>query len=246
MFPPVSCANWSSPCSLAAPPAGCRKNLRGRLHWQSGCPAEACRRLWNDPDAWMQSGEPLKMGGRCTVVRVDSAGGPLVVKRFNHRHRWHAARHALATSRAKSAWRLGHRLRAEGVLTPEPLAWREERWGPLRGRSYLVTPWLPGEQLLDYVWAHGHNERALSAVAEAFAAVWHHLGRLRCTHGDMKAINFLVVGKQLWVIDLDGTRFHHSQRSFLAARRRDRARFLRDWASLPAARTLFEHATERL
>ncbi|WP_374324129.1 lipopolysaccharide kinase InaA family protein [Azonexus sp.] len=178
------------------------------------------------PDQAIEQGRRLKSGATCTVAALAMDGGPLVVKRYNRKNWRHALSRAWRPSRAWHSWREAHRLAFYGIATPKPLALLEERWGPLRGRAFLVTEFCPGVSLADALLPERVPEPALAQSLEVFFAV---LCRLRITHGDLKATNLLWHEGQLWAIDLDAMTQHRSASAFRRAWRRDRARFLRNW-----------------
>jgi tRNA A-37 threonylcarbamoyl transferase component Bud32 len=166
-----------------------------------------------------------------------------VIKRYNLKNARHALSRLWRPSRGWHSWREGHRLRLFGIATPAPLALIEERWGPLRGRAWLVTEYCLGDNLLIHLDA---DREPPAAEGEALRTLFATLHRTRISHGDLKATNLLWDDGALKVIDLDAMRQHRSARPHARAWRRDRARLLRNWpqdsalfrwldANLPAA-----------
>ena len=188
--------------------------------------------LLADPDAAMAGGNMLKDGGTCTVVRIDLDGLPVVVKRYNLKNSRHAISRAWRPSRAWHSWIEAQRLMYYGIATPRPLAVVEGRFGPLRGRAYLVTAASDGRSLLN-AWSADRlpPEDERTALLALLAA----LRRFRIGHGDMKASNFLVGGGRIELIDLDAASQFGSDWRYPRAWRRDRARLLANW---PAASPL--------
>jgi tRNA A-37 threonylcarbamoyl transferase component Bud32 len=187
---------------------------------------ESLSALLDAPDAAIARGDLFKDGGTCTVARVDVGGRALVVKRYNLKNPLHALSRCWRPSRAWHSWLAGHRLAFLGISTPAPLALIEERAGPLRRRAFLVTEFCPGDDLLRHLAPEREPEAAEAAAITAFFDL---LFRLRITHGDMKAKNFLWHNERLVVIDLDSMIQHNSATAFARAWRCDRARFLRNW-----------------
>jgi tRNA A-37 threonylcarbamoyl transferase component Bud32 len=187
---------------------------------------ETLQSLLLDPDAAMTRGQLLKDGGTCTVARVTSNERQLVVKRYNIKHWRHALSRAWRPSRAWHSWREAHRLAFHGIATPQPLAMIEERFGPLRGRAFLVTAHCAGRSLVDSLDPDNEPDPVLGmAIKRLFEA----LCELRITHGDLKASNLLWQDDEIFLIDLDAMVQHRAQSTFAAAWRRDRARFVRNW-----------------
>ena len=186
----------------------------------------ALKELLEYPDAAMEKGRMLKDGNTCTVVCVDVGERALVVKRYNLKSFRHALSRFWRPSRAWHSWVAGHRLAFFGIPTPAPLAMLEERVGPLRRRAFLVTDYCPGESLMQRL-SPDHEPDA--EMAAALISLFEQFFRLKITHGDMKATNFLWHDGRIIVIDLDAMVRHDSHTAFVRDWRRDRARFLRNW-----------------
>ena len=187
---------------------------------------EGLAALLEDPDRFIAQGQLLKDGNTCTVARVEGDGRALVVKRYNLKGFRHALSRFWRPSRAWHSWVAGHRLAFYGICTPAPLAMLEERVGPLRRRAFLVTEFCPGESLMERLSSDREpDEMEGKAIKDFFGTLF----RLKISHGDMKATNFLWHGGCLEVIDLDAMVRHQSHSAFVRDWRRDRERFLRNW-----------------
>jgi len=182
--------------------------------------------LLAQPDAAIDAGRRLKSGATCTVAASEVESLPVVIKRYNLKHWRHALSRVWRPSRAWHSWREAHRLAFYGIATPPPLAVLEERWGPLRGRAFLVTGFCPGLALIDCLQSDCVPDAEL---ARAIPALFEALARLRITHGDLKASNLLWHAGALQLIDLDAMTQHRSESAFRRAWRRDRMRLLRNW-----------------
>lgn len=199
------------------------------------------------PDAAIAAGHRFKDGGAATVARVEQGGETLLVKRYNIKNLLHWLKRFWRPSRAWHSWREGHRLAFLGIATPRPLAVVEHRWLGLRGRAYLITEYLPGQDIIARfrdAQADAANqglppEAELEALDRLFAA----LIRERISHGDLKGHNLFWQNGHWSLIDLDAVRQHGSERGFARAYARDRERFLRNW---PADSALYRHLDERL
>ncbi len=200
--------------------------------------------LLADLDRQAEAGHIYKTGGAATVARVEVAGRPLVVKRYNIKSLAHWCKRFWRPSRAWHSWREGHRLQMLGIATPQPLAVVERRWCWLRGAAYLITEYCDGQDIIarfrDYLQATP-AEPELIALDRLFAA----LLRERISHGDLKGHNLFWDDKRgAWsLIDLDAMQQHRSARRFARAYARDRARFLRNW---PADSALYQLLDQRL
>jgi len=199
------------------------------------------------PDAAVAQGQALKRGGTASVARVDLAGRPLVVKRYNIKGLGHWLKRCWRPSRAWHSWREGNRLAFLGIATPQPLAVLEWRCCWLRGRAYLITDYAAGQDIIARFapcleareGTAAPPAAELAALDQLFAA----LLRERISHGDLKGTNLLWQDGRWALIDLDAVRQHRSPRRFARAYARDRARFLRNW---PADSALYQLLDQRL
>ncbi len=199
--------------------------------------------LLNAPDAAIEQGHIHKTGGAATVARVEWQGQQLLAKRYNIKDAGHWLKRFWRPSRAWHSWREGQRLAFLGIATPRPLAVLERRWCWLRGRAYLITEYLSGQDIIarfqPYLDA-APPETELLALDRLFTA----LLRERISHGDLKGHNLFWDERQQggsWaLIDLDAVKKHRTSWGFTQAFARDRTRFLRNWPSSSALHQLLD------
>ncbi|CRM52011.1 MULTISPECIES: lipopolysaccharide kinase InaA family protein [Pseudomonas] len=194
-------------------------------------------------DALLDQGHLYKTGGAASVARVEVAGRPLVIKRYNIKGFTHWLKRFWRPSRAWHSWREGNRLAFLGFATPKPLAVLEKRFFWLRSRAYLVTEYLPGPDIIErfapYVERGDAPEDELLALDRLFAE----LIEARISHGDFKGHNLFWSEGRWAMIDLDAMCQHSSVASFAAAYAKDRARFMRNW---PQDSALYRVIDQRL
>lgn len=198
--------------------------------------------LLDDLDGYIGRGHIFKTGGAATVARVELAGEPLLVKRYNVKNPLHWLKRFWRPSRAWHSWREGNRLELLGIATPRPLAVCEERYAWLRGRAWLVTEYLQGQDIIARFSVRAGElppESELVALDRLFAA----LVRERISHGDLKGYNIFWQDGRWALIDLDAMHQHRCPRRFAKAYAKDRARFLRNW---PADSALYRLLDQRL
>lgn len=199
----------------------------------------ALRPVLDDLDAAIAAGVPLKRGGSATVARVKAGARTIVVKRYNIKGAGHWLKRLWRPSRAWHSWVEGHRLNFAGIASPAALAVIERRWLGLRCRSYLVTEYVGGQNLLDLLGPF-QNGAPPENVLHALETLFSGFIRERISHGDLKGTNLLWVNGRLMLIDLDAARHHDDARRFAEAYRRDRARLLRNWADDSALHRLLD------
>ena len=164
-------------------------------------------------DAMMDAGEILKDGRSSYVSRISWNGKDIVVKRYNHKGLIHSLRHAIKGSRARRGWLYGHQLLMLNIATPKPLAYIEQRKGPLVWRSYLVTEYTVGQKLYDFLRDDNISEKQRSEATGKIVELLERLGRYRISHGDLKHSNILITDTGPVLTDLDGMRVHKWDRT---------------------------------
>ncbi len=201
--------------------------------WQRRCVVQRSHQdllqgVMTKPDHWVAQGQPLKLGNSATVARIRCDHQSFVIKRYNIKHFGHALSRALRPTRAWHSWIEGHRLESLGIATPTPRAVFERRFGPLRGKSWLIVDDVPGEALHEVTDVSGQT-LPQPTLAQAIIDVFQSLCRVQISHGDLKASNLIWYQERLYLIDLDATAQHRDQSGFLRAWQKDRARLLRNW-----------------
>jgi len=184
--------------------------------------------LLAEPDRPIELGERYKQGGSASVSRIDWQGRALVLKRYNIKSAWHWLRRCLRESRARHSWRQAHRLLMLGIATPRPLALIEQKKCGLRGRTYLLTEYCQGADLIACL-ADYHEQSPPDIYISALGQLLQSLIRAQISHGDLKGHNLLWQDNQWCLIDLDALEQHQCKRRFAKAFARDRARLLRNF-----------------
>lgn len=214
-----------------------RSTFRRHLVIDADFDSPALRALLEDPDRpFRGKGTILKSDRTTSVAVVEVSPHTLVIKRYNLRGPVHALRQSVRRSRAARCWRSARRLRALGLPTAMPVAYCEERLGPLRRRAWYVSEHIAGPQALEYfTGGAGADDPASERIASLISA----LARARISHGDLKATNIIIHDGHPVLVDLDAMRHHCARWTHRRAARADRERFLRNWQSLPALHQRF-------
>ncbi len=197
--------------------------------WQTGMRAFAAQ-----PELLFETGKVIKAGNSATVVRCTVDEQPVVIKRYNVKSVWHGVRRLLhPLPRYRRAWRNGHRMEFLRVPTAKALALVETTISPLNTVAYLVMEDCGDRDLASVVAEEG----ATTELARRVAGLLRALSNAQLVHGDTKASNFLLVDGDVRLIDLDAMRSGDDSR-------RDVARFLANWSSMPEARQRFADALQ--
>lgn len=176
-------------------------------------------------DALMDGGQVLKNGNTCYVSRLSWNGKDVVVKRYNNKGFIHSLRHTIKKSRARRGWLHGHRLGMLNIATPEPLAYIEQRKGFLIWKSYLVTKYVKGKRLYDYLRDDNVTQEQRSITTQQVKNLLIKLAKYRVTHGDLKHSNILVTKNGPVLIDLDSMKVHKCRWTYQSRQIKDHERF---------------------
>ncbi|MHC4068326.1 MAG: lipopolysaccharide kinase InaA family protein [Planctomycetota bacterium] len=176
-------------------------------------------------DALMDKGKILKNGNTCYVSRVGWAGKDVVVKKYKHKGFIHSLRQTIKRSRARRGWLNGHLLGMLNIATPRPLAYLEKRKWLLVWKSYLVTEYVEGQRLYDFLRDTNVTEQQRSTVTTRAEELLAKLEKHKISHGDLKHSNILVTDADPALTDLDAMKVHRLGWIFRLYRKKDHARF---------------------
>ena len=176
-------------------------------------------------DAMMDEGQILKKGKTCYVSRLMWNGKDVVVKRYNHKGLIHSLRHTIKKSRARKGWLHTHHLETLNIAAPRPLAYIEHRRGLLIWKSYLVTEYVEGQKLYNFLQDDNITEQRRLNEIQRVMKLLDKLWKYRITHGDLKHTNILITDNGPMITDLDGMKVHKWTWIYKHRRRKDLRRF---------------------
>lgn len=199
-------------------------------------------RFIKDPDSFIHQDKLLKQGNSSTVALVEIDGREFVLKRYNIKSFWHGLSRMMRPSRAHHSWRNASVLEMLGVATPHPYLFLEERiFWVFRSRAYFLCEYIAAQDV-GTAWGmqgaseeadEGWNRTGNEEVVELFRQFLKLMNDYQISHGDMKATNFIIRDKQLFVLDLDAMKRHQSQGAFAQKFAADLARFRKNWIGGP-------------
>lgn len=182
----------------------------------------------------------LKRDARSVVVRTRLAGEAVVMKRQASPSGRKPFKRYFVPSRAARAWRAAGQVANLGIATPTPIAYLEQRWGPIRGQSWLITRHVQGVDARTYLTRPDITPTERRRVVKAIVAIYARLHAYGMMHGDNRPQNFMIAGDQVFLLDLDLTAYVPRcvgvRQRYL---RRDWRRLLMRWRSDPAVADLF-------
>jgi len=95
-----------------------------------------------------------------------------------------------------------------GIATPKPLAYIEQRKKKLIWKSYLVTEYMEGQKLYDFLRDGKTGQEQSSMAIQQVKKLLDKLGKYRITHGDLKHTNILITENGPVLTDLDAMKVH--------------------------------------
>ena len=193
----------------------------GRDFCQGADPLDFIKQI----DMLMNEGQILKNGNTCYVSHLRWNGKDVVVKRYNNKGLVHSVRHTIKRSRARRGWLHGHRLGMLNIPTPKPLAYIEQRRGPLVWTSYLATEYIEGKNLYSFLTDDSVTEPQRCGVVEQIEELLDKLGKYRIVHGDLKRPNILITANGVTLTDLDAMRVHKWNWTYRIRQHKDLLRF---------------------
>jgi len=175
----------------------------------------------------------LKDDPTSTVVVVNIDSRAVVVKRANTKGVVHFLRRLFCVSRAKKNWHFAQMLKSANISTFEPMAYLEERIGPLKRRSYLLCSLINGIDALTFFSAES-NQAKWASVAKNIVNMIQQLAAKGLSHRDLNLSNILLVEGKPYLIDLDSMRQHRLLPLIKRALHHEVKRFMENWQDYPA------------
>ena len=191
------------------------------------CMNDAMEKMLQDIDTVVNNAPSLKAGSISTVVRVTVAGKEWVIKR-SHWKNWQGWLSRLCWgSRALKYWRVTHALKMLGMTLPTPCALLHKRRYGLPSASYMIYEYIDGISLHDY--ARTATPEETTTVAENLVTLLTDTMRAGIVNGDCKATNFVVLGTDIFPIDLESYKMYHRYRVLRRKWSSSLDRFMSNW-----------------
>lgn len=194
------------------------KKMQGVLQDPDTSINKSCTILKNDPTSTV------------VVVQVDNQS--LVIKRANTKGLLHFMRRLVCTSRAQKNWYYAARLARANIRTFEPIAYIEERLGPLKRRSYFICSLIEGIDALHFFSAARYQAK-WEIVAEKIVLLIKKLAEEHLSHRDLNLSNIILVDDQPFLIDLDSMREYRFSLRAKRATVHEVNRFMENWQDYP-------------
>lgn len=223
-------------------------------HWKSFCMydrsyygPELLQFLTNpERDIYFSKGKLLKAGRSATVFKIKMDKRDYVVKRYNIKNGWHRLRRFFRPTRAASSWRWAQKLSLFGILTAKPVAFIEQRFLGVRGKSYYITEYISEENAADYFLKNSAYPLKINSMVEKICSLLKSLIKMEITHGDLKITNILInENEEPVIIDLDGAMEHFSLYGLKKTWKKDLERFLQNFSDNPMLQKKFEAEFEK-
>ncbi len=164
--------------------------------------------IFDNPDSFLCSPDTLilqdNFKSRIGIIEVNNR--KLVIKRHNFKSRWQQFKRYFRQTKSSRSWYYSKLLQENNVSIPQPVAYIEKRFGPLRGISYFLYEYIEGIQGEEYFRKVSHSpEKAASALASILDTI-DTIKSLHLIHGDIRLANFIFKDEKLYLIDFDDVR----------------------------------------
>jgi RIO-like serine/threonine protein kinase len=116
----------------------------------------------------------------------------------------------------------------------------ENRLGPLRSKAYFIARYAEGTNIGKLAQSGIIMEEKAKNLARLFAEIIKILKDSGCSHGDLKATNFILSDERLVVMDLDGMRRYRIQALLWNRVKKDCRRLLKNWENHPRIKKIFD------
>lgn len=181
------------------------------------------------PEEYLRQGTQLRRTETTQVVRCEIEGRRYLLKRYDINGVVARMLEAFAR-RARAAWRSGHWLAFLDIPAVRPVAFLEQRWGPLVGTSYLLLPDV-GERDLTQLMATYPEQR--DRFADQVLTLFRRLQAAGLQHGDLHGTHVVqaAADQQLLLAEYDDL-----QPGPIAP---DVVRFQDSWRSDPAVQSFW-------
>jgi tRNA A-37 threonylcarbamoyl transferase component Bud32 len=176
-------------------------------------------------DILMDKAELLKADETCYVSRTAWNDWDTVIKRYNYKGLIHSIRHTIKKSRAQRVWQHANRLLKLNIATPRPLGYIERYKGLIIWNSYLITEYVKGQRLKEFLRDDSNSKGVQSTVIEEVTRLLDRLAEHRIFHGDLKHSNILITEDGPVLTDLDAMTIHKLRWVYKFKRVKDMARF---------------------
>ncbi len=200
----------------------------------------------NEPETLITNSRVLEKNDLFVLARIDIDGQALVVKQYNIKNNTPPFIRNIHCSPARLSWKNAHLLTFLGVPTPKPVMFMEKKYNPLGVPAYFVMEYEVGVDSYYSFTSNILKGMDPNALGGRFSDLLQRLADASITHGDLKADNFLVSDRGLYLVNLETLSEHQCRRLFKQAYKKDCRRLIESLQDLPQALELFSSRIAKL
>lgn len=170
--------------------------------------SDGMRALLDDPEKYLQQAEArtIQDNFKNKIVYFEIDKKKAVIKIHKYKSAWHRIKRYFRQTRANRSWAYSLLFNAHGIPTPQPIAYKESRIGPLRGDSYFIYEWVEGINGEEYFTKNKANPEIVEKAIDAIVDMTRTIKKLGLIHGDIRLKNMVFRGDDLLLIDFDDTK----------------------------------------
>ena len=157
------------------------------------------RALLDNPKTYLQQAETriIQDNFKNKIVCLEINRTKAVIKIHKYKSAWHRIKRLFRKTRANRSWEYSLLLNKHGIPTPQPIAYKESRIGPLRGDSYFIYEWVDGINGEEYFTKHKTHPEIVEKAVDAIVDMTRTIKKLGLIHGDIRLKNMVFKGDNL-------------------------------------------------
>lgn len=170
--------------------------------------SEEMQALLADPDDYMNRGHAKiiqnSFKNKIAFLEIGKIGA--IIKIHSYKSTWHKIKRFFRRTRASKSWHYSLLFNGNGIPTPRPIAYKETRIGPLRGRSYFIYEWVDGMSGEEYFRNNEKNPEKIQKAIHSIIEITRKIRGLGLIHGDIRLANMIFRGDEIYLTDFDDTK----------------------------------------
>ncbi len=176
-----------------------------------------------------ESEEVIKIDETSVLLKLDSDIGLIAARHYKKPVLTKIAKNTLRQDPAQVSWYFSHHLNTNGINTPAPLAFMEERKMGVRLRTWYLCQFEEGIDCENYFLHARAITPAMANTAAAIVDMFISIRECQLSHGNLKAGKLLIIDGRPCLTDLSHMKFHSDEKIAKKMWQRDVETFMNSW-----------------